>query len=163
MLPFHELRQNSVSVTFRDETGAAITVLAERLRQGLVKMTCECQDRSNTSWCKHCLAVFCDRKIFESDKHRVAFERIVGGTHLEAAANKLTKALDDFAKAYRRVTFDRPVDLDPAQLKSFANKAYHASTAAGHLAVALEDFTIELRLRPTTRQNEIRGQKSAFA
>jgi hypothetical protein len=163
MLPFHELRQNSVSVTFRDETGATITVLAERLRQGLVKMTCECQHQSEASWCKHCLAVFYDRKLFENDKHRVAFDQIVGGTHLEAAANKLTKALDAFAKAYRQMTFDRPIDLDPGQLKSFANRAYHASSAAGHLALSLEDFANKLRPRTTPVRNDFRGQDRHFA
>jgi len=151
MLRFHELRQNPVSVAFRDETGATITVLVERLRQGLVKMTCECQRQSETGWCKHCLAVFSDREIFENDKHRQAFEQIVGGTRLEDAANELTTALEAFAVAYRNLKFDRPSDLDPGRLKHFAHQAHHASTTAGHLALAIEEFAKELRLRPSRR------------
>ena len=153
MLRFHELRQNPVSVTFRDGTGATITVHAERLRQGLVKMTCECQRQSEAGWCQHCLAVFSDREVFEDDTHRQAFERLVGGTYLEEAAGKLTKALDAFAVVYRQMSFDRPSHLDPSQLKNFANQAYHASTTARHLALALEDFIHELRLRPSRRSD----------
>jgi hypothetical protein len=149
MLRFHELRQNPVSVTFRDGTGAKITVVAERLRQGLVKMTCDCQRQSKAGWCKHCLAVLSDREIFDDKKHREAFERIVGGTFLEEAAAKLTKALDAFAVAYRHLKFGRPSDLDPGQLRKFADQALHASTAAEHLVPALEDFISELRLRPS--------------
>ena len=149
MLRFHELRQNPVSVTFRDDTGATITVVAERLRQGLVKMMCDCQRQSNAGWCQHCLAVFSDRQIFEDKEHREAFDRIVGGTLLEETATKLTIALDAFATAYRRLKFGRPSALNPGQLRQFANHAYHASTAAEHLGLALEDFIYELRLRPS--------------
>ncbi len=145
MLRYHELPEKSVSVTLRDETGETFTVLAERQRQGLVKMTCECPRQSEAGWCKHCLAVFSDREIFENDGHREAFERIVGRSYLERSAYDLTAALKDFAAVYRHMKFDRPVDLDPGQLKNFANKANHASTAAERLALALEDFTHELR------------------
>jgi uncharacterized Zn finger protein len=58
MLRFHELQQNPVSVTCRDENGATYTVVAMRLRGGIVKMTCECQRYSQEGWCRHCLAVF---------------------------------------------------------------------------------------------------------
>jgi hypothetical protein len=61
------------------------------------------------------------------------------------AAYELTAALNDFAATYRHMKFDCPVDLDPGQLKNFANRANHASTAAERLALALEDFTNELR------------------
>jgi len=148
MLRYAQLRQNPVSVTVRDQTGATFTVRAERLRRGLVKMTCECPRQLAAGWCQHCLAVFSDREIFESDKHRQALEYIVGGTHLENAANKLTKALDAFAAAYRQMKFDRPADLDPSQLNSFANRAHQAGETAAHLAQALEQFIDELRLRP---------------
>jgi hypothetical protein len=149
MRRFHELRKNPVSVTFRDGTGATITVVAERLRQGLVKITCDCQRQSKAGWCQHCLAVFSDREVFEDNKHREAFERIVGGTFLEEAAGKLTKALDTFAVAYRHMKFGRPADLDLGQLRKFADKAHHASSAAEHLVLALERFIDELRLRPS--------------
>ena len=135
MLRFHELRQNPVSVTFRDGTGATITVVAERLRQGLVKITCDCQHQSKAGWCQHCLAVFSDREVFEDNKHREAFERIVGGTFLEEAASKLAKALDTFAVAYRHMKFGRPADLDLGQLRKFADQAHHASSAAEHLVL----------------------------
>jgi hypothetical protein len=148
MLRYAELRQNPVSVTLRDKTGATFTVRAERLRQGLVKMTCECPRQLAAGWCPHCLAVFSDREIFESDIHRQAFEHIVGGTDLENAANKLTKALDAFAAAYRQMKFDRPAELDPSQLNSFAKQASQAGEAAGHLAQALEQFIDDLRARP---------------
>jgi hypothetical protein len=143
MLRLHELRQNPVSVTFRDGTGATITVVAERLRQGLVKMTCDCRRQSKAGWCQHCLAVFSDREIFEDNKHREAFERLVGSSFLEEAATKLTKALDAFAVAYRHMKFGRPADLDPGQLRQFADQSLHASTTAGHLALALEEFINE--------------------
>ena len=149
MLRFHQLQQNPVSVTFRDGTGAMITVVVERLRQGLVKMTCDCQRQSKAGWCHHCLAVFSDREIFKDKNHREAFECIVGGTLLEEVATKLTKALDAFAAAYRRLKFGRPSALNPGQLRQFADHAHHASTAAEHLGLAVEDFISELRLRPS--------------
>jgi hypothetical protein len=143
MLRYHELRQNPVSVTFRDGNGATITVCAERLRRGLVKITCQCQRRSQAGWCQHCLAVFSDREVFKDKKHRETFERIVGGTSLEEAATELTKALDAFAVAYRHMKFGRPSDLDPGQLRKFADQADQANTTAGHLALALEEFIKE--------------------
>ena len=73
----------------------------------------------------------------------------MGGTFLESSANKLTKSLDAFAVAYRQMKFDRPADLDPSQLNSFADQAYQAGETAGHLAQALENFIEELRLRPS--------------
>jgi hypothetical protein len=150
MLRYAELGQNPVSVTVRDKTGATFTVRAERLRRGRVKLTCECPGPLSAGWCQHCLAVFSDREIFESDKHRQAFEHIVDGTYIENVANKLTKALDAFAAAYRQMKFDRPAELDPSQLNSFAKRAYQAGETAGHLAQVLEQFIDELRLRPPT-------------
>jgi hypothetical protein len=43
---------------------------------------------------------------------------------------------------------DRPTELAPGQLNSFADRAHRAGEAAGHLAQALEQFIDELRLRP---------------
>lgn len=148
MLRYAELRQNPIFMTVRDKTGATFTVRAERLRRGLVKMTCECPRQLADGWCPHCLAVFSDRQVFESDKHREAFERLVGDTYLESAAGKLTKALDAFATAYRNMKFDRPADLNPSQLDNFGSRAYQAGEASGQLARALEQFIDELRLRP---------------
>jgi SWIM zinc finger len=114
-----------------------------RLREGIVKMTCQCQRYSQEGWCRHCLAVFSDCDVFESKKHREAFEQLVGRTHLEHAAAKLTKALDDFAGAYRKMKAVRPSDVDRGQLKKFAEQAYRASTSADELAMALEKFIKE--------------------
>ena len=154
MLRYAELRQNPVLVTVRDQSGATFTVRAERLRRGLVKMTCECPRQVAAGWCQHCLVVFSDREVFEGDKQRQAFEHIVGGTYLENTANKLTKALDAFAVAYRQMKFDRPADLDPSQLNSFANRANQAGETASHLAQALEKFIDELRLRPPSLRTQ---------
>ena len=143
MVRFHELQQNPVSVTCRDENRATYTVVAMRLREGIVKMTCQCQRYSQEGWCRHCLAVFSDCEVFESKKHREAFEQLVGRTHLEHAATKLTKALDDFAGAYRKMKAVRPSDVDRGQLKKFAEQAYRASKSADELAMALEKFIKE--------------------
>ena len=147
MLRFHELQQNPVSVTCRDENGATYTVVAMRLREGIVKMTCECQRYSQEGWCRHCLAVFSNCEVFESKKHREAFEQLVGRTPLELAATKLTKALDDFAGAYRKMKAVRPSDVDRGQLKKFAEQAYRASKSADKLAMALEKFIKEAEAR----------------
>jgi hypothetical protein len=143
MLRLHELQLNPVSVTFGDGNGATVTVVATRLRQGIVKMTCQCPRFSQAGWCHHCLAVFSDREVFEDGKHREAFERLVGATYLEAAATKLIKALDTFAVAYRQMKLRRPSDLDPGQLRNFAYRADHATTSANDLALALEEFINE--------------------
>ena len=147
MLRFHELQQNPVSVTCRDENGATYTVVAMRLREGIVKMTCQCQRYSQEGWCRHCLAVFSDCEVFESKKHREAFEQLVGRTHLEHAATKLTKALDDFAGAYRKMKAVSPSGVDRGQLKKFAEQAYRASKSADELAMALEKFIREAEAR----------------
>ena len=89
--------------------------------------------------------MLCDRGIFEDDQQRHAFKSIVAGTQLKATANKLNKALEAFATAYRHMKFDLPVALDPDQLKNFANKAYQASMTAQQLALVLEVFINELR------------------
>jgi hypothetical protein len=140
MLRLHELQMNPVSVTFRDENGATITVVALRLRRGIVKLTCQCPRYSRAGWCHHCLAVFSSREAFKDSKHREAFEGVVGATYLEESAAKLTRTLDTFAVAYRQMKSSRPSDLDPDQLRNFAYQADHASKSANDLALALEDF-----------------------
>ena len=147
MLRFHELQQNPVSVICRDENGTTYTVVAIRLREGVVKITCQCPRYSQDGWCHHCLAVFSDREVFESKKHREAFEQLVGRTYLEDAATKLMKALDDFAGAYRQMKAVRPSEVDRGQLKKFAEQAYRASMSADDLAVALEEFINEAAAR----------------
>jgi len=143
MLRFHELQQNPASAIFCDETGTRFTVVAERLRRGFVKLTCQCQHKSEAGWCKHCLAVLSDRGIFEDEQQRLAFEGIVAGTQLKAAAKRLNKALETFATAYRHMKLDLPVALDSDQLQSFAARAYEASVAANELGLALEAFIEE--------------------
>ena len=140
MLRFHELQLNPVSVTFRDGNGATVTVVAMRLRQGIVKMTCQCQRYLQGGWCHHCLAVFSDREVFEDSKHHGAFECLVGGTYLEELAAKLIKALDIFAVAYRQMKSGRPSEVDPGQLRNFAERADYAGTSANDLALTLEEF-----------------------
>lgn len=147
MLRFHELRQNPVSLTFRDETGARVTVIAERLRHGFVNMTCQCPQHSHAGWCKHCLAVLCEQVTLEDDQaqNRLAFENIVRGTRLKAIALRLKLALEPFATAYRNIKHDLPTALDPGQLNSFATDAFRAGMAARQLALAIEEFIKELQ------------------
>src|SRR6478672_889489 len=147
MLRFHELQHNPVSVACRDESGATYEVVAMRLRGGMVKMTCQCQHYSQEGWCNHCLAVFCDRDVFQDDKHREAFDRLVGATYLQEAAEKLIKALDTFAVAYKQMKSVRPSQVNRGQLKKFAGQAYHAGSSADDLVVALEGFMNEVAAR----------------
>jgi len=145
MLRYHELRQNPASVTFYDQSGARVTVIAERLRGGLVNMTCQCQQHSEAGWCKHCLAVLCDQVIFEDDQYSLAFEKIVAGTRLKSTAHRLRNALESFVKAYRRNKLDAPTALDPDQLINFAAKAHQASISSRQLALTIEAFIQELQ------------------
>ena len=147
MLRFHELQQNPVSVTCRDETGAAYDVIAMRLREGIVKMTCQCQHYSQEGWCKHCLVVFSDQEVFKDTKHREAFDHLVGGTYLQEAAVKLTNALDAFALVYRQMKSVRPSEVNCDQLKKFAVQAGRAGSSADNLAEALEGFINEAAAR----------------
>lgn len=158
MLRFHELQHNPVSVTCRDESGATYIIVAMRLREGLVKMTCQCQHYSQEGWCNHCLAAFCDRDVFQDDKHREAFDRLVGATYLQEAAEKLIKALDAFALAYKQMQSVRPSQVNRGQLKKFADQAYHAGSGADDLVVALEGFINEAAARhaPETRPEPAR-------
>jgi hypothetical protein len=145
MLRYHELRQNPASVTFLDQSGVRVTVIAERLRGGLVNMTCQCQRHSEAGWCEHCLAVLCDQVIFEGDQYNLAFERIVADTRLKAMAHRLRNALESFAKAYRRSMRDKPTALDPDQLINFALNANQASITSRQLALAIDAFIKELQ------------------
>jgi uncharacterized Zn finger protein len=145
MLRYHELRQNPASVTFYDQSGARVTVIAERLRRGLVNMTCQCQQHAEAGWCKHCLAVLCDQVIFEDDQYSLAFEQIVAGTQLKATAHRLKHALESFAKAYRRNQREAPTALDPDQLISFAAKANQAGITSRQLALTIDAFIKELQ------------------
>jgi hypothetical protein len=147
MRRFHELRENPVSVTLRDRHEATYTVVVMRLREGVVKITCQCQRYSENGWCHHCVALFSDKEIFESTQQREAFEQLVGGTYLEEAATNLIRGLDDFAVAYRQMKAVRPSDLNPNQLRDFAKSADHASTTAHSLVVALEKFVKEAAAR----------------
>jgi hypothetical protein len=74
MRRFHELRENPVSVTLRDKQEATYSVVVMRLREGVVKITCQCRRYSENGWCDHCLALFSDKDIFESKQQREAFE-----------------------------------------------------------------------------------------
>ena len=149
MLRFHELRQNPATVIFYDDTGARVTVSAERLRQGRVNMTCQCRHHSEAGWCMHCLAVLCDRVNLEDDQHRLAFENIVAGTRLKATAHKLKNTLESFATAYQRIKRNVPATLDPDQLDNFAASAYYASITGQKLALIIKAFIKELR--PTAK------------
>jgi hypothetical protein len=143
MRRFHELRENPVSVTLRDRHEDTYTVQVMRLREGITKITCQCQRYSENGWCHHCLALFSDKEIFESKQQREAFEELVGGTYLEKAAAKLIRGLDGFAVAYRQMKAVRPSDLNPKQLRDFSKGADHASATALSLVQALEVFIKE--------------------
>lgn len=158
MLRFHQLRENPVSVTFRDGNGATFTVVATRFREGIVKMTCQCQIYSEGGWCRHCLGAFSDQDVFENKKHREAFEQLVGRTYIEDAAAKLTKALDDFARAYRQMKTGRLSDLNPAHLKDFAERTEHASISANGLALAVEEFINEAAARQIEARSSSTGR-----
>lgn len=161
MLQFHELHQNPASVTFCDETEAKVTVIAERFRQGLVNMTCQCRHHSEAGWCKHCLAVLCDRIILDDDgQQSLAFESIVAGTRLKATANELKEVLEAFATAYRNLKRELPTALDPDQLHNFGTKAYQASIAAHQVALGIDAFIKELR--PRRMQNDGLDQSRRF-
>jgi len=147
MLRFHELQQNPVSVTCPDESGASYNVVVMRLREGIVKMTCQCQQHSQQGWCNHFLMVFADQRIFKDSQHREAFDRLVGSTYLEEAAVKLISALDAFAVAYRKMKSVRPSRVDRDQLRSFAEQAHQAGSTADDLAIALETFINEAAAR----------------
>jgi hypothetical protein len=161
MLRFSELQQNPVSVTLRtedgamlrDKSGAIVKIFAERLRQGLVKLTCRCQDYSRNGWCRHCLAVFIDQNVFEDEKHQNAFEDLVRGTHLEAAATTLIQALDAFSVAYPHMRSVLPAGIDPGQLEVFANRAELASKSAYDLASALTEFIKQAGANARVRKN----------
>ena len=146
MLRFHELQHNPVSVACRDESGATYEVVAMRLRGGMVKMTCQCQHYSQEGWCNHCLAVFCDRDVFQDDKHREAFDRLVGATYLQEAAEKLIKALDIFAVAYKQMKSVRPSQVNRGQLKKFAGQAYYAGSSADDWSWRFKELSMKLRL-----------------
>jgi hypothetical protein len=143
MLRFHELQQNPVSITSGEESGARYKVVAIRLREGIVKMTCQCEHFSQEGWCNHCLAAFCNREVFQDDKHREAFEQLVGATYLQEAAVKLINALDAFAASYRQMKSVRPSQVNRSQLRKFAEQAYRAGSSADDLAVVLEGFVNE--------------------
>jgi hypothetical protein len=148
MLRFQDLQQNPVSVTLRDKYGAVlqdkggavVTVVAERLRKGAVKITCRCQEYLLSGWCRHCLAVFADPAIFADGEHREAFEKIVKGTFVEAAAIKMIQALEAFSAAYGEMKRFFPKAIDGKQLRTFANRATDASQRANSLAEAVAEF-----------------------
>jgi hypothetical protein len=143
MRRFHELRENPVSVTLRDRHEGTYTVQVMRLREGIAKITCQCQHYSENGWCHHCLALFSDKEVFESKQQREVFEQLVGRTYLEEAAEKLIRGLDDFAVAYREMKAVRPSDLNPKQLRDFSKGADNASATALSLVQALEVFIKE--------------------
>jgi hypothetical protein len=147
MLRFHELEQNPVSITCPDESGATYDVMALRLREGVVKMTCQCQHYAHEGWCKHCLAVFTDKAIYKDARHREAFDRLVGGTYLQEAAAKLINALEAFAGMYKQMRSLRPSQISSVQLKLFATQAGRAASSADDLAEALDGFINEAAAR----------------
>jgi hypothetical protein len=147
MLRFHELEQNPVTVTCADESGAAYDVIAMRLRGGIVQMTCQCPHYLVEGWCKHCLAVFTDQGVFADTKHRAAFDRLVGATHLQEAAVKLINALEAFATVYRQMDSVRPNQIQCDQLTTFAVQAGRAASSADDLAEALAGFVSEAAAR----------------
>ena len=161
MLRFHELQQNPVSVTLRDENGAMqrdksgeiIRVVAERFKRGIVKMTCRCQDYSQTVGAAIVWQCSLDPKVFEDDKHQNAFEQLVRGTYLEAAAAKLIQTLEDFSVAYTHMKSGLPAGIDPDQLTAFATQADYASNSAKDLALALREFTKQVAADVRVREN----------
>ena len=153
MLRFHELEHNPVRVTCSDDSDTAYEVVAMRLRGGVVQMTCQCQHYSQEGWCRHCLALFTDQRVFTDAKHREAFDRLVGATYLQEAAVKLINALEAFATVYRQMESVRPTQISSAELTKFAVQAGRAASSADDLAEALVAFVNEAaaRLSPADR------------
>lgn len=145
MLRFHELRENPVTVKYVDEAAIEVQIIAERLRRGLVKMTCQCQQYSKAGWCRHCLALLCDRVTLQSDQQQLALNDIVAGTDLKHAAKKVEHVLETFAGAYRGMKHHLPRTLDAGQLHIFAAKSYEVSICAQQVATAISAFIKELR------------------
>lgn len=158
MLRFEELEQNPVSIALRgpygavqrDNRGEVVTVLAERLRKGAVKLTCRCPDYSQFKWCRHCLTLFADPEIFADVAHWKAFQKIVQGTLVEAAAARLIKALDAFSVAYREMKRSLPTAIEIEQLTAFSTRSDDASRQADGLVEAIAEFAKKISADTTT-------------
>jgi hypothetical protein len=163
MLRFEELEQNPVSIALRgpygavqrDNRGEVVTVLAERLRKGAVKLTCRCPDYSEFKWCRHCLTLFADPEIFADAAHWEAFQKIVQGTLVEAAAARLIKALDAFSVAYRGMKHCLPTAIEIEQLTAFSSRADDASQHADGLVEAIAEF-----VKKASADTNARGKKA---
>jgi hypothetical protein len=148
MLRFEELERNPISITLRGKYGATqrdkrkevVTVVAERLRKGAVRLTCTCPEYSQTHWCRHCLTVFADPDVFSDAPHREAFQKIIKGTLLEATANKLIKALEVFSVAYGEMRRFLPTAIETEQLAAFSARSGDASLHASDLVEAIAEF-----------------------
>jgi hypothetical protein len=162
MLRFEELERNPVSITLRfnnpgaprEKSGQVVTVVAERLRKGAVKLTCTCPGYSQAHWCRHCLVVFADPDAFVDAIHREAFQKIVKGTLLEAAANKLTRSLEAFSVAYGKMRRSLPTAIESEQLAAFSACAGDASLQADGLVEAIAEFVKKASADISIRDND---------
>lgn len=90
MLTTHEFRQQPLTLTITDQSGAAYAVTVHSGDHGAVTMSCNCRHYASEGWCRHLVDLACmrlrDCGITDPDID-AGFEEIVAGTPLESAAH----------------------------------------------------------------------------
>lgn len=143
MLTRSELPENPVALGILGEDGERLTVTAERLRSGKIRMDCSCQASAGEGWCRHQVELLCmryDAVAERSEETELQFEDIVMGTPLADLADEVDAGLGDYFRALSDVRTKLPTGIDRSKLDLVGAVASDLAEAAKQLDSAIGRF-----------------------
>lgn len=143
MLTRSELPENPVTLGIIADDGQRLTVRAERLRSGKIRMDCSCAANSAEGWCWHEVELLCmryDAVAERSEALELQFEDVVMGTSLADLADELYAGLADYRRSLQNVCCGLPAGVDGHKLDVVNGLASELADAAKHLDHAIGRF-----------------------
>lgn len=140
MVALAALERNPVAFEVIDDAGHH-SVSAERGKYGKVWLTCQCPTSWSDGWCRHRVNLLCfryDSLVDGNARARRAFEQIVLGTTLHAAAKDTDHALKAFDACLTAFDSRRPGSIVGRDLARFSDAAADLAAVASELVDALE-------------------------
>lgn len=135
-----QLCQNPVAFRVGPTGDSAVTITAERLDGGQVRMTCTCQERTKQGWCQHCVDLLCfrfDNIVIAGDAPTSAFRAIVSGTGLQHDARGVQAAAEKFNTSLKSFEGLRPHEVSGVNLHHFTDLVTDLAVTASELEEAI--------------------------
>lgn len=147
MLTRSELPENPVHFAVRGEDGQTLTVSAERLRSGKIRLDCSCQGSAVQGWCRHQVDLLCLRYEGLTERREeleLQFEDIVMETPLADLAGEVEAGIGDYVAAVGALRSSPLAALDHDALARVGGLAADLADTAQQLDAAIGRFRKKL-------------------